>query len=113
MVQQGKGRPIVPAKNFCFCLAACENFLLQHLQDLGGIAAGRLADQQMDVLRHDQVTNEPKPVTRTHLVEDSYKAVPGANGSEVGPPAITAEGEEMKVAMSIETPQRVAHIKSR
>ena len=85
------------------------NFLLQYLQGLGGIPSWWLAQQQMDVLRHDYVTDQPETVPDANLIENFHESVACSSRSEEGPPPVTTERDEMEIAPPVIALQRVAH----
>ena len=66
------------------------------------------ADQEMDMLGHEHVPNQCKSVPGTNLIQNLYEAVARTDGSEIRPPPIATEGDEMQVARSIKSPQRIA-----
>src|ERR1700688_2650562 len=82
------------------------NFLLEHLQDFRGVALGGLADQQMNVFRHDHITDQLKTVPHADLIQYSHEALAGPGRSEKGTPPIATEGDEMEIAASIKALQR-------
>ena len=61
----------------CATLAAhlVRHALLEHLQDGRGRAARRFADQQMDVLGHDDVPHQSEAVPLAHLSENAHEGV--------------------------------------
>jgi hypothetical protein len=63
----------------------------------------------MDVLRHDHIADKTKFVPSSDLVEYSHEAIPCALRSKKWAAAVTTEGDEMKIASSVITPQRVVH----
>src|ERR1700682_1438599 len=62
----------------------------------------------MDMLGHEHVPNQCKSVPGTNLIQNLYEAVARTDGSEIRPPPIATEGDEMQVARSIKSPQRIA-----
>src|ERR1700681_896303 len=62
----------------------------------------------MDMLGHEHVPNQCKSVPGTNLIQNLYEAVARTDGFEIRPPPIATEGDEMQVARSIKSPQRIA-----
>ena len=67
----------------------------------------RFADQELDMLGHEHVPKQCKSVPGTDLLQNFYKAVARTDASEIRPPRATA-CDEMQVARSIKSPQRIA-----
>jgi len=67
-----------------------------------------LADQQVHVLRHQDISGQRKVVTGAALVKNLYKAIARTNCSEVRSPSVTTAGDELKVVSSVEPLQRTA-----
>src|ERR1700730_12350756 len=62
----------------------------------------------MDMLGHEHVPKQCESVPGTNLIQNLYEAVARTDGSEIRPPPIATEGDEMQVARSIKSPQRIA-----
>jgi hypothetical protein len=75
--------------------------LLQYLYDDGRISFGRFAQQQMDVLGHDDVTNHCELVVSSDFREDDQEDVSRACRFQEWQSSVTAEGDEMKVPGSV------------
>ena len=59
---------------------------------------GRLRDEQVDVLRHDELARDPPCLTITDAFEGVLQAIAGLRGGEVGSAAVTGEGEEVEIS---------------
>ena len=56
-----------------------------------------LVDQQMHVLRHDDVTGNHKEITEANALQRIFKEFHGRDRRQVGTTAITTEGEEVEL----------------
>jgi hypothetical protein len=83
--------------------------LFQCLQRLGRILLPGFADEQVHVLWHHHVTDEPEFVPGAHTVEDFHKLVTGTPRSKKRSATVTTEGDEVEIASTVIAPQRVAH----
>ena len=83
--------------------------LFEHLQNFRWIGSFWFAHQQVHVLGHYYVSDEPESESRPDLIEVFDKAISRPRDAKQGPAAITAKGDEVKVAVSVVTPQRIAH----
>jgi hypothetical protein len=63
----------------------------------------RFADEQMDVLRHDDVVEDFEIVALPGEFEGVEEDVFRSTSSEVGFAAVTTEGDEVVVAFSLES----------
>jgi hypothetical protein len=74
------------------------DLLLQHLQNDRELRFARLADHQMNMLRHDDVTGDDQAVTVPDFLQFFLKdGVPGS-GLEQWLSVVTTEGEEVEMA---------------
>src|SRR5213076_1287115 len=85
------------------------NLLLQHLQGYRWIASSRLTNQEMDMLRHYDESQEQKILFATHLIEDFHEAISRARGPQQRPPPVTTKCHEVQIASAVITFERVAH----
>ena len=85
------------------------NSLLETLDDLCGTGSVGLAQQQVHMLRHEDVANESKAIARSRLFERANGQIAGANGVQQGPALITAKGDEMEIAKSGDALQIFRH----
>ena len=105
---RGKGKPELLGRRCSVPAQRTRYLLLQNLQDLGRIPFRRFADEQVHVLGHDHISDQSKRMSRANFMQNPYKAIASANGSEVGTPPVTTEGNEMQVAASVESFQGMA-----
>jgi len=61
------------------------------------------------MFRHHDIPDDAKPVLAANFIQDSYKLVPRSSGSKQRSSSITTEGNEMRVALSVMTFERIAH----
>ena len=83
--------------------------LLQHLHDGRGRTFRRLADEQVDVVGHDDVAHQCKAVAVAHFAQNLHKQILRARGGKQGQSSVTAARNEMEVAQSIPAPQSLGH----
>ena len=69
--------------------------LFQNLDYFRGCAGGRLAEQQVDVLGHEDKTYELESVTCPHLAQNLDEQVSGTRGCQEWFSLITTEGDEV------------------
>jgi len=86
--------------------------LLQDLHDGGSSALARLANEQVNVVRHDDVTHEREPVTVAHFAQNPHKQILRARRGKQGQPSVTAARDEVEVSQSVPTSQAFRHGKS-
>ena len=89
---------------------AARQTLLEDLQDLGRRRERRFADQQMDVIGHEDVPDQSESIARAHLAENLHGEVSGANGSKEMPALIAAEGDEMKITLANDALETLGHM---
>jgi len=85
------------------------HLLLQYLQYLRWIFLGGLADQQMHMFRHHDISNEAERMPAANFIQDFHEAVSRPRRTKKRPPSITTESNEMQVALSVMTFERIAH----
>ena len=68
-----------------------------------------LADEQVNVIRHDDVTSQGKTVAVTHFSENLDKQIPGTNGGQEGQAPIATAGDEMQMTQAVATMQTFRH----
>ena len=61
----------------------------------------RFADQEVNVLGHDHVTDDHELIAPAHLLQHSEQQVTTARRAEQRLPAITTAGDEMKVSGAV------------
>lgn len=85
------------------------NALLQHQHHGAGRGAVRFANEQMDVLGHDHVSEERKAVAVADLTQDFEEDVAAAFGSEERQTMVTTAGDEVQVTQAIAPFKAVFH----
>ncbi len=71
--------------------------LFQHLHHDGWISLVRFADQEMEVLGHDYISQNHETIALTHLLEDRQEEIAATCTGQVLPPVITTAGDEVQV----------------
>jgi hypothetical protein len=79
-----------------FAAEAARDALFQYLNYSRRRSFDRFADEQMDVLRHDNVAHKGKSVAVAHLAKNSDESVSGANRAQKWQTSIASEGNEMR-----------------
>ena len=74
---------------------AARHALLQDLHDGGRSALGRLAEEQVNVVGHDHIARERKPVTVADFTQNLHKQILGARRGQQGQPPVTAARNEV------------------
>ena len=92
-----------------FCVQGPRNALFQYLQDFRRVAFPWFGDEKMDVLRHDDVSDQAERIFNTHFRQYAHKAVPGLRRSKQGASSGTTKGDEVEITLSVAALQRVAH----
>src|SRR6266404_4895208 len=83
--------------------------LLQHFQDDAGCALGGFADEQMNVVGHDHISDQQEIIALTnfpHGLDEYFSRSPRVDQRN---PSITTEREEMQMAPSIVSLQTFRH----
>src|SRR5713101_5352211 len=88
------------------------NALFQDLQDGRRRSFGWLADQQMNVLGHDHVSDQREVKTAPHLAKDLYERVSRTNRAEQRQAAVATACDEMQVLLPVVAPQSFGHRKN-
>jgi len=88
---------------------AARDALFQNLNHGGRRSLGWFADQQVNVSRHDHVTDERKTVAVPNLAKNLNESIPGANRTQERYTPVTTEGDEMKVAAAVVANEFVGH----
>jgi hypothetical protein len=88
---------------------ASRDALLQHLNHSGRRPIGRLADQQVDVLRHDDIAHEGESIVVAGLAKNLDKGVSSANRAQQRQASIASEGDKVQMAASIMADEFVGH----
>ncbi len=83
---------------WAFAAGPARDALLQHLHDETQCADVRLTDKEMNVLRHDNVTEQREIVAVANLLEDFQEDVAASFGSKKRESAIATAGDEVQVA---------------
>jgi len=104
--REGKGQ--LSGRGDSVSAQRARNFLLQNLQDLGGISLRWFTDKQMHVFGHDHVPDQSKCVLQANLIQNSHEAISRAHGSQIRMSPVTAEGDKMEIAASVKSFQGMA-----
>ena len=83
--------------------------LLQDLHDRGGSAYGRFADEQVNVVGHDDVACEGKVVAVAHLAQNLDKQIFGVGRGKQWQPPVATASDEVQVAQSVTAMQSFRH----
>ena len=86
--------------------------LLENLHDGGGIAAFGLAQQQVDVFGHDDVSEDDEAVAAADLFEKVEEEVAAAFASQQGSTLIATAGDEVEITGTVVAAQSSGHGKS-
>lgn len=73
--------------------------LLEHLQDDGEFASFRFTDQQMNMLRHDDVADYAATVPAANTFQRLFEYVPRFFGIEQRHALVATEGDEVQAAL--------------
>jgi hypothetical protein len=92
-----------------FVAQAPRDALFQNLNHGGRCCFTRFADEQMDVLRHDDITYQGEAVTVSHLAQNMDENISGANRAQKGQSSITSERDEMQMTASVVANEFVGH----
>ena len=92
-----------------FRAQAARDALFQNLNDGRRRSFDRFADEQMDVLRHDDVAHQGEAVAIAHLAKNINKNISGTNGAQKGQASIASERNEMQMAASVVANEFVGH----
>lgn len=85
--------------------------LLKHLDGLGRSQSRRFADQQMDMIRHENVTDNPQLEACAHLAENTYSNIFVFDRSEEFAPLVASERNEMEILAASDALELVGHKK--
>jgi len=83
--------------------------LFQNLQHPRHIAFLRLADQQMHVLRHEHVPDQPELKFASDFPQHFQEQISRANCFQIPPPVVATKRNEMKVALAVVAFQTFRH----
>ncbi len=75
--------------------------LLKHLNHNPGIGSFRLAEQQMNMLRHDHVSGYHKAIALSYLFKNVKEPITPCLWSKKGNSVITAKSDEVKKSVAI------------
>jgi hypothetical protein len=88
---------------------AARDALLQNLNHRGRCSSHRLADEQVNVLGHDNISDQRKSVAVAHLTKNLDKNILGANRTQKRQTSIAGEGNEMQMAAPVVANEFVGH----
>ena len=77
--------------------------MFQHLQDDSEVAALRLAEQQVEVLGHDDVAGDVEAVPSANLFESEFEDVPGVRSGQQRGAVIATTGDEVEAVRLLES----------
>jgi len=83
-------------------------FLGANLGSLGGAIAregGRLTQQQLNVLRHDNVPINADIETEAHILQASNEQIEHLGGGEIGTTAVTTKSYKMALPGFVKAPE--------
>jgi len=109
IVATGKDQIQLPCGRSPLATQAARDALFQNLNDSGRRSFGRLADEQMDVLRHDDITHQGEAVAVAHLAKNMDENISGANRTQKRQASIAGERNEMQMTVSIAPNEFVGH----
>jgi len=75
--------------------------LFDGLHHRGRIASSRLAEQQMDMLRHDDVAHHNEMIAAAHMFQHFKKQVASGGGLEQRATLVATGGDVVQVALTI------------
>src|SRR5580692_11350950 len=85
------------------------NPLFQHLHRRARIPHIRLADQQMNMLRHHYIPDQREIVTHSNLTENLEKEMPSPFRAQQRRATITTAGNKVQMSQSIAASQALLH----
>jgi hypothetical protein len=88
---------------------AARDALFQNLNYSRGRSFSRFADEQVNVLRHDDVAHQGEAVAVTHLAKNSDEHISGPNRAQKGQASIAGERNEVQMSSSIVANEFVGH----
>jgi len=92
-----------------FAPEAARDALFEDLHSSGRRNVWRLADQQADVLGHDDVTSEFEFVRGAHFADNRGEGVLGSPRRQERQAAVATAGDEMQVRKSVTAVQPLGH----
>ncbi len=92
-----------------FAQEAASEALFDGLHDFGWIAPLRFAEQQVDVLGHDHVTNYHEMVSPAYALQDMKQQVAILCSCEQRQSLITTGGNEMEISRTVVAMELVGH----
>jgi hypothetical protein len=88
---------------------ATREALFDRLHDPRGIAFLRLADQEMNMVRHDHIAHGHEAITLADFLHDCQKQVSPPRAGQPALPMITTASDEMQFVRAVITPGMVRH----
>jgi hypothetical protein len=76
------------------------------------IAYIRFADQEVEMLGHDDVADHHKSISLPCTLQNAQEEIAALGGSQLGPPPVTATGYEMQMVPTIPTLETFRHTPS-
>ncbi len=75
--------------------------MFQQLHYHRKVRTRRFTDQQMKVLRHDDVAHDRELVIASHLLQFLKEQIAGFGGVEQRPPLVATAGDEVEIATAV------------
>jgi hypothetical protein len=75
--------------------------LLEHLDHNPGIGSLGLAKQQMNMLRHNHITDDDEAIALPHLFKNTKKEIAPRRSLKKRESAITTKGDEVQKSLSV------------
>jgi hypothetical protein len=97
------------AKPPFFATQAARDPLFENLNYSRRCSFSRFADEQMDMLRHDDVTDEGEAVTIADFAKHMDENIPCSNRTQKRPAPIASERNEMQMAAPVVANEFVSH----
>jgi hypothetical protein len=91
----------LPVRLAFFAAQAARDALLQNLNHGGRRAFGGLADEQVNVIGHNDIAHQRETVAIARLAENLDENISGANGAQQRQASIASEGDEMKMPVPV------------
>src|SRR5271170_4381015 len=72
--------------------------LLEHLNDFRRFSSSAFTDQQMYMLRHDDVADQRKPIARANFAQHPHRHISRTHATQQSSSLIAAKCDEMQMA---------------
>src|ERR1700736_5991653 len=88
---------------------AVREALLQHLHDGRWVSTVGLADEQMNMLRHQHIADHHKTVATAYLLQDFEKHIAAARRAQQRSTLITTGGDVVEISAAVVTMETSGH----